>query len=128
MAPARHPCAAFEPISPDLDLASLVEATPNFEFVVRIHCDAIDQQGIENFEKLVLLHVILGGKPLVVEGYQHRLEKWIFSLQWLRDNHAAKSMRSSHSGFQAPLTKVLQSRTLEILPLNLTCPFRLDTI
>ncbi|OAX78910.1 hypothetical protein ACJ72_06777 [Emergomyces africanus] len=85
-----HPRAAFEPISPDLDLDALVESTPNFEYVVRIHCDAINEQGIENFEKLVLLHVILGGKPLVIEGYQDRLEKWIFGLQWLKDNHGPK--------------------------------------
>jgi|SRR6266487_1885546 len=128
MPPARPPCAAFEPISPDLDLASLIEATPNFEFVVRIHCDAIDEQGIESFEKLVLLHVILGGKPLVIEGYQDRLEKWIFSLQWLRDNYSTKSMHKSHFGLQALLTRDLQSRTQEILLPNPTYPFPLDTI
>lgn len=88
------PRAAFEPISPDLNLTELVESTPNFEYVVRIHCDAIDEQGIENFEKLVQLHVVLGGKPLVVEGYQERLEKWIFSLQWLKDNHGNKGRQS----------------------------------
>lgn len=87
-----HPRAAFEPISPGIDVADLVESTPNFEYVVRIHCDAIDQQGVDEFEKLVLFHVILGGKPLVVEGYQDRLEKWIFGLQWLKDNHGSKSM------------------------------------
>nr|KMM73578.1 hypothetical protein CPAG_09865 [Coccidioides posadasii RMSCC 3488] len=87
----RQPRASFEPISPDLDLAALVESTPNFEYVVRIHCDAIDEQGIEDFERLVQLHVIMGGKPLVVEGYQQRLEKWIFSLQWLKDNHGKKT-------------------------------------
>ncbi|PGH07956.1 hypothetical protein AJ80_07937 [Polytolypa hystricis UAMH7299] len=90
MAPQKTPRAAFEPISPDLDLAKLVETTPNFEYVVRIHCDAIDEQGIDQFEKLVLLHVIIGGKPLVIEGYQDRLEKWIFGLQWLKDNHGTK--------------------------------------
>lgn len=89
--PAQRPRAAFEPIPPDIDVTALVESTPNFEFVVRIHCDAIDEQGLENFEKLVLLHVILGGKPLVVEGYDTRLEKWIFSEQWLRDNYSTKS-------------------------------------
>ncbi|KAI1910953.1 hypothetical protein LOZ61_004154 [Ophidiomyces ophidiicola] len=91
MAPRRQPRASFEPISPNLDLAALVESTPNFEYVVRIHCDAIDEQGIEDFEKLVQLHVIMGGKPLVVEGYQERLEKWTFSSQWLKDNHGKKT-------------------------------------
>jgi hypothetical protein len=83
--------AAFEPISPGIDVPALVESTPNFEFVVRIPCDAIDEQGLDTFERLVLLHVIIGGKPLVVEGYQNRLEKWIFAEQWLRDNYATKS-------------------------------------
>lgn len=88
--PAQRPCAAFEPISPDLDLPELVESTSNFEFVVRIHWSAIEEQGIEKFEKLVLLHVILEGKPLVIEGYNERLEGWIFAIQWLRDNYATK--------------------------------------
>ncbi|KAL9106398.1 MAG: hypothetical protein Q9227_008599 [Pyrenula ochraceoflavens] len=88
--PAVRPSAAFEPISPDIDLASIVESTPNFQYVVRIHCDMIDEQGIANFEKLVLLHVILGGKPLVIEGYQERLDRWTFALQWLRDNCSQK--------------------------------------
>ncbi len=88
--PAVRPCAAFEPISPDLDLAALVESTPNLEYVTRIHCDMIDQQGIHAFEQLVLLHVVLGGKPLVVEGYQERLERWTFAVQWLKDNCGSK--------------------------------------
>ena len=88
--PSTRPCAAFEPISPDFDVAALVETTPNFEYAVRIHCDMIDHQGLEKFEKLVLLHVVLGGKPLVIEGYQDRLDRRTFTLQWLRDNCASK--------------------------------------
>ena len=91
--PSARPYAAFEPISPDFDVAALVESTPNFEYVVRIHCDMIDHQGLENFEKLVLLHVILGGKPLVIEGYHERLDRWTFALQWLRDNCASKGSK-----------------------------------
>ncbi|KAK5053708.1 hypothetical protein LTR84_001669 [Exophiala bonariae] len=88
--PSSRPCAAFEPISPDFNVKALVESTPNFEWVVRIHCDMIDHQGLENFEKLVLIHVILGGKPLVIEGYETRLDRWSFALQWLRDNCGSK--------------------------------------
>jgi hypothetical protein len=88
--PAVRPCAAFGPISPDLDLAALVESTPNFDYVTRIHCDMIDQQGLVAFEKLVLLHVVLGGKPLIVEGYQERLDRWTFADQWLMDNCSSK--------------------------------------
>jgi len=50
----------------------------------------IDHQGLENFEKLVLIHVILGGKPLVIEGYDTRLDRWSFATQWLRDNCGSK--------------------------------------
>ncbi|EXJ58643.1 hypothetical protein A1O7_06071 [Cladophialophora yegresii CBS 114405] len=88
--PSTRPCAAFEPMAPDFDLKSLVESQANFEWVVRIHCDMIDHQGLENFEKLVLIHVILGGKPLVIEGYEGRLDRWTFALQWLRDNCGSK--------------------------------------
>ncbi|EGE08853.1 JmjC domain-containing protein [Trichophyton equinum CBS 127.97] len=84
------PRAAFEPISPDLDFTELVESTPNFMPVTRIPAHAIEEQGIENFEKLVKLHVIYSGKPLVVEGYGSKLEKWIFSPRWLKDNHGSK--------------------------------------
>lgn len=92
--PAQRPCASFDPISPDLDLAALVEETPNFEYVVRISCDMIENQGLEAFEKLVLLHVIIGGKPLVIEGFQDRLDQWTFTPQWLRDNHGKKCTSS----------------------------------
>ena len=84
--PSTRPCAAFEPIAPDFDLKALVESTPNFEYAVRIHCDMIEHHGITAFERLVLMHVILGGKPLVVEGYEAKLDSWIFAIQWLRDN------------------------------------------
>ncbi|MCJ1283926.1 hypothetical protein MMC26_003257 [Xylographa opegraphella] len=84
--PAQRPSAAFEPIPPNLDLDALVESTPNFEYVTRIPCDMIEHQGLEAFEKLVLLHVIIGGKPLVIDGFQHKLDKWTFTTRWLRDN------------------------------------------
>ncbi|PWY63544.1 JmjC domain protein [Aspergillus heteromorphus CBS 117.55] len=89
--PAQRPRAAFEPLSPDLDIASLVGSTPNFEFVARIHCDSIDENGLDIFEKLVLLHVVRGGKPLVVEGFNHRLDKSIFSEKWLKNHYSTKT-------------------------------------
>lgn len=88
--PAQRPQAVFEPIPPNIDLPALVESTPNFEWVVKIHCDAIYEQGIEAFEKLIRIHVISDGRPLVVEGFDARLEKWIFSERWLRDNLSNK--------------------------------------
>ena len=102
--PSARPCAAFEPISPDFDLKGLVESQSNFEWVVRIHCDMIDHQGLENFEKLVLIHVILGGKPLVIEGYEGRLDRWTFALQWLRDNCGSKGILTLANVHVRPLT------------------------
>ena len=94
--PAQRPSASFQPISPDLDLAALVESTPNFEYVVRISYDMIEQQGLEQFEKLVLLHVIIGGKPLVIEGVHAHLDEWTFTSQWLKDNHGKKRQLQVH--------------------------------
>ncbi|KAL4911665.1 hypothetical protein BDW62DRAFT_59855 [Aspergillus aurantiobrunneus] len=88
--PAQRPRAAFEPVSPNLDVADLMKFAPNFEEVVRIRCDAIDENGLENFEKLVLLHVIVRGLPLVVEGFDKKLDNAIFSEKWLNDHYSAK--------------------------------------
>lgn len=84
--PSTRPRASFDPISPDFDLDALVEETPNFQYVDRIACDMIDQQGIDAFDRLVLLHVIIGGKPLVIDGYNARLDPWTYSSKWLQDN------------------------------------------
>ena len=89
--PGQQPRAAFEPIPPDLDISALVDSTPNFEFVSRINCDSIDNFGIEKFESLVRLHVIYTGKPLVVGGFNERLDASIFSEKWLRRHHSQKS-------------------------------------
>lgn len=88
--PAGRSRAVFEPIPPDFDLRTLVETTDHFQYVDRISCDMIDQQGMEAFDKLVLLHVVIGGKPLIVDGYQARLDEWTFSSKWLQDNHGDK--------------------------------------
>lgn len=88
--PASRPRAAFEPIPPDFDVKALVEGNQNFSYVDRISCDMIDQQGILAFEKLVLLHVIMGGKPLVIDGLEDRLDPWTFTPRWLRDNCGEK--------------------------------------
>jgi hypothetical protein len=112
--PAQRPRAAFEPIPPDLDVAALVESTPNFEYVIRIHCNSIDEHGLDNFDKLVRLHVILGGKPLVIEGFHERLDRSVFSEKWLRSHHSTKSKSTS---------LVMLSRTYEFLS-NLRLAFQ----
>ena len=88
--PAQRPRASFEPIPPDFNVKALVEATPNFSYGDRISCDMIDQQGLAAFEKLVLLHVIIGGKPLIIDGFEERLDPWTFQPKWLRDNCGEK--------------------------------------
>ncbi|KAK4186040.1 hypothetical protein QBC35DRAFT_285941 [Podospora australis] len=91
MAPtAQHPQAKFDPIPPDLDLHALVEQTPNFKWVTRISAAQIRSIGPQEFEKLVKLHVIHQGKPLVIEKWQERLPKSLFSGQWLEDTYNKK--------------------------------------
>lgn len=89
--PTQRPRAVFEPFPPNLDIGDLVDSTPNFNFAWRITCDSIDENPREDFEQLVLFHVILGGRPLVIEGFQERLDKFLFSEKWLRQNCAGKS-------------------------------------
>ncbi|KAI4789590.1 hypothetical protein E4T44_12524, partial [Aureobasidium sp. EXF-8845] len=104
--PAQRPRAAFEPIAPDFDIHGLIESTPNFSFVDRISVDQIDEQGVAAFEKLVLLHVIIGGKPLVVDGFENRLDPWTFSPKWLNDNVGSKieSSKNLSTKESLPLT------------------------
>ncbi|KZF25584.1 JmjC domain protein, partial [Xylona heveae TC161] len=115
--PAQLPRASFDPIAPDFDLSELVEETPNFQYAPRIPCDLIKEQGIEAFEKAVLLHVILGGKPLVVEGFHHQLDQWTFTPAWLQDNLGQKVERSRNLTTQEdlPLTIAHYLRSMPVL-------------
>lgn len=78
-----HPQAKFDPIPPDLDLQSLVDETPNLKWAQRITRMQARNLGPQQFEKLVLFHVIKGGKPLVIEGWDSVLPKSLFSVEWL---------------------------------------------
>ncbi|KAL8937726.1 MAG: hypothetical protein Q9211_003539 [Gyalolechia sp. 1 TL-2023] len=102
--PSARRSAAFDPISPDLDLDALVQQTPNFEYVTRISCDMIETQGLDTFEKLVLLHVIIGGRPLVIEGFHKRLDEWTFTNGWLQDNHGKKFEQARNLSKQTNMT------------------------
>ncbi|KAJ5081428.1 hypothetical protein NUU61_009692 [Penicillium alfredii] len=88
--PTQRTRAVFEPFPPNLDIGDLVDSTPKFNFAWRITCDSIDENPREDFEQLVLFHVILSGRPLVIEGFQKRLDKFLFSEKWLRQNCAGK--------------------------------------
>jgi hypothetical protein len=88
--PAARPRASFEPIPPDFDVRTFVETADNFQYVDRISYEMIESQGMEQFEKLVLLHVIIGGKPLVIDGFEEVLDPWTFTPPWMRDNYGDK--------------------------------------
>lgn len=85
-----HPQAKFDPIPPDFDLHALVDETPNFDWVVRISISQIRRLGTTGFEKLVQLHVIEGGRPLVIEGWNKVLPESIFSANWLESVYDKK--------------------------------------
>ncbi len=85
-----HPQAKFDPIPPDLDLHALVDRTPHFHWVRRITAAQIRNIGPQEFEKLVFLHVIHGGKPLVIEKWNDRLPKSLFSVEWLESHYNRK--------------------------------------
>ncbi|KAL1612259.1 hypothetical protein SLS60_000483 [Paraconiothyrium brasiliense] len=88
--PAARPRASFEPIPPDFDVRTFVETADNFQYADRISYEMIANNGMEQFEKLVLLHVIIGGKPLVIDGFEEVLDPWTFTPSWLRDNMGDK--------------------------------------
>lgn len=90
MPPAVHPQAKFDPIPPDLDLPNLVDRTPNFKWVHRVSRAQIRNLGQQEFEKLVLIHVVAGGKPLVVDGWDTVLPKGLFNVDWLEKTHDKK--------------------------------------
>jgi len=86
MAPQSHPRAQFIPIPPDLDLSDLVENTSNFDYVTRLPNEMLKEHSTQSLEQLVLLHVVIGGKPLVIEGWDEKLEPRLFSPAWLQDH------------------------------------------
>jgi len=84
MAPQTHPQAQFVPIPPDLDLSALVENTSNFDYVTRVPRSILEEHSIQSLEQLVLVHVVIGGKPLVIEGWEDRRDPDLFSPAWLQ--------------------------------------------
>ncbi|KAJ5570382.1 uncharacterized protein N7459_009812 [Penicillium hispanicum] len=107
----------FEPFPPNLDLHHEVDSTANFTFVERIHCQAINQNPREEFEQLVLYHVVLLGIPLVIEGFHDHLNKRLFSEQWLRQKYSSKkeNARDLVKGINLPLTMGHYLKNLSML-------------
>ncbi|KAK0708962.1 hypothetical protein B0T26DRAFT_754245 [Lasiosphaeria miniovina] len=106
MPTALHPQAKFDPIPPNLDLHNLVERTQNFQWVLRITAAQIRNIDSQEFEKLVYIHVIHGGKPLVVEKWNDWLPKTLFSAEWLESvyNKKEENVRDIVSQTDIPMT------------------------
>lgn len=92
MPTALHPQAKFDPIPPELDLDGIVDRTPGFKWVQRVSRSQIRNLGQQEFEKLVQIHVIAGGKPLVIDGWDALLPKKLFSVEWLESTYDKKGM------------------------------------
>ena len=118
MAPLSHPRAQFVPINPDLDLISLVENTSNFDYVTRLPNEMLKEHSIQSLEQLVLLHVVIGGKPLVIEGWEDRLDPYLFSPEWLQNN-LGKQRESCSTPKSIPvLTQDMQLSKSETYPME----------
>ncbi|KAG4428123.1 hypothetical protein IFR05_016393 [Cadophora sp. M221] len=85
-----HPQAQFVPISPEFDLATLVENTNNFDYVTRLSTEKLKELSIQSLEALILAVVIQSGKPLVIEDWGESLPPWLFSKEWLESNWGTK--------------------------------------
>ncbi|KAK8863050.1 AT hook domain-containing protein [Apiospora arundinis] len=103
MPTALHPQARFDPIPPDLDLHAIVDRNPNFDWVVRVNLAQIRRLGSSGFEKLVQLHVIEGGRPLVIEGWNKVLPDSLFSAKWLEKTHDKKQENVRDIGSQSDI-------------------------
>lgn len=90
MPTALHPQAKFDPFPPDLDLHGLVDRIPNFKWVQKVSRDQIRRLDPLDFEKLIHIHVVSGGKPLVIEGWDALLPKWLFNVEWLEKAYDRK--------------------------------------
>ncbi|KAL2071437.1 hypothetical protein VTL71DRAFT_12672 [Oculimacula yallundae] len=90
MPSGTHPQAQFVPISPEFDLATLVESTDNFDYVTRLSTEKLKEHSIQSFEALILAVVIQSGKPLVIEDWGESLPPWLFSKEWLEANLGTK--------------------------------------
>ncbi|KAJ5812590.1 hypothetical protein N7474_008891 [Penicillium riverlandense] len=97
---------AFKPISPTLDVQKLIESTPKFDHAWRLSADSINDNNLEDFERLVLYQVVIRGRPLVVEGFHKHLNKSLFSEKWLRETYHKKHevARDLSKGRNMPLT------------------------
>ncbi|KAG6017998.1 hypothetical protein E4U43_007964 [Claviceps pusilla] len=117
MPTSLHPQAKFDPLPPDLDLQNLVEQTPNFKWVQRVSRHQIRSLGQLEFEKLIKIHVVDGGKPLVIDGWEAMLPRWLFNAKWLEQTYDKKqeNVRDITAGNDIPMTTGHYLRSMEQL-------------
>ncbi|RCI14243.1 hypothetical protein L249_5992 [Ophiocordyceps polyrhachis-furcata BCC 54312] len=106
MPTSLHPQAKFDPLPPDIDVRALVDRTPNFRWVQRVSRSQIRNLGPQEFERLVQIHVIAGGKPLVIDGWDAVLPKWLFNVDWLEKTYDKKreNVRDIPTATDIPMT------------------------
>ncbi|KAG6104326.1 hypothetical protein E4U14_005771 [Claviceps sp. LM454 group G7] len=117
MPTSLHPQAKFDPLPPNLDLQHLVDQTPNFKWVQRVSRNQIRSLGQLEFEKLIKIHVVDGGKPLVVDGWDAVLPKRLFNARWLEQAYDKKqeNVRDISAGNDIPMTTGHYLRSMEQL-------------
>jgi len=114
MPPLSHPQAQFVPISPDIDVAALVESSNNFDYVTRLPKEMLKEHSAQSLEQLILLHVVIGGKPLVIEGWEDHLDLYRFSPEWLQA-HMGKTGEKWHvKNWVLQLTLIQEQRVRDI--------------
>lgn len=84
--------AGFDPIPPELDLPKLVEETDNFKWAQRVSRSQMQELGQREFEDFITSHVVIGGKPLVIEGWEDVLPADLFNVDWLEATYDKKRM------------------------------------
>jgi hypothetical protein len=105
-----HPQAKFDPLPPDLDVHALVERTSNFKWAQRVSRSQIRNLGQQEFEKLVLIHVVAGGKPLVIDGWDGVLPQWLFNVGWLEKTYDKKRKKDLFTNSASTSNSTAQRR------------------
>ena len=79
-----RPRAQFIPLSPIINLDALVRDNESLNEVRRIPLAALEEHTVQSLEQLVYLHVVIEGRPLVLEGWGSYLPPWLFTSKWLK--------------------------------------------
>ncbi|PQE24531.1 AT hook domain-containing protein [Rutstroemia sp. NJR-2017a WRK4] len=106
MPSANHPRAQFVPLSPNFDLPALIRENESFDEVRRVPQAALQEYTVQSLEQLVYLHVVVEGRPLVLEGWGSYLPPWLFTATWLEQNlgREVQTVRDIPNGIDLQMT------------------------